>query len=71
VTLPALPIVEAIGAFEQSRSVTLSIVIVPVPEASALATSTVNSVPVSWVVPQGRPSVTASAAYWPPPRSRT
>src|SRR5262245_22583529 len=70
VTLPALPMLDAIGALLQSRSCTLSIVIVPVPESSALATSTVNSVPLSAVVPQGWPSVTPSAANWPPPRSR-
>src|SRR5262245_47503058 len=69
--LPEVPMLDGIAAFEQSRSVTLSIVIVPMPDGSALATSIVNSVPASAVVPQGWPNVTPSAAYWPPPRSRT
>src|SRR5438552_1062176 len=66
----AVPITEDKVLLLQSRSTTLSIVSVPVPELTPL-TATLNIVPLVELVPHGGPSVTSSAVYEPPPWSMT
>ncbi len=66
-TVEAEPTVAAMGPLLQSRNVTLRISRVGDPPSAELVSATLNRVPLSAEEPHGRPSVTPSALYTPPP----
>src|SRR5262249_43904644 len=72
VTGAALPVLEAIVAFEQSRRTTFVIVTLPVPLPAAFVTCTSNNVPDGAVGPQlDHPRIVPSTVYEPSPWSVT
>jgi hypothetical protein len=72
VTEAALPMLEEMVPFEQSRRITLLIVTVPVPLPPAWVTPTLKRFPDEAIGPQlDDPRIVPSAVYVPLPRSRT